>query len=83
MPIMKFKSNAKPSLFDYPPKVKPPTKDAPTKVSTAVLSVTNKKDKKKDKKKDGMDVSFFQIQWFLEIIYSCFSFFFSKKILID
>jgi len=60
MPVFKFKSNAKPSLFAYPPPLTPPTTTAPTKVHTAVLSITKKKelrDKKADeKKKDSMEV---------------------------
>lgn len=42
MPNFTFQSNAKPSLFAYPPDVKPPQKVEPTKVSTAVLSTTRK-----------------------------------------
>lgn len=42
MPKFSFKSNARPSLFAYPPEVKPPTTVAPTKVSTAVLSISRK-----------------------------------------
>jgi len=42
VPKFTFKSNARPSLFAYPPEVKPPTTTAPTKVSTAVLSYSRK-----------------------------------------
>jgi len=55
MPVYKFKSNAKPSLFAYPPKVKPPTATAPTKVTTAVLSVTNKKKERANNKKINLE----------------------------
>jgi 26S proteasome regulatory subunit N2 len=52
-------SNAKPSLFAYPASVKPPKKEAVTKVATAVLSTTAKV-KAREKKKaaaegDAMD----------------------------
>lgn len=52
MPVFKFKSNARPSLFAYPPKIKPPTQTAPTKVHTAVLSTTKKKEQRDKKKED-------------------------------
>jgi 26S proteasome regulatory subunit N2 len=60
MPVFKFKSNAKPSLFAYPAPTTPPTTTAPTKVHTAVLSIAKKKeqrDKKAEekKKKDAME----------------------------
>jgi len=42
VPKFTFKSNARPSLFAYPPEVKPPSTTAPTKVSTAVLSYSRK-----------------------------------------
>jgi 26S proteasome regulatory subunit N2 len=54
MPVFSFKSNARPSLFAYPPVTTPPTTKAPEKVHTAVLSVTRKKeirDKKAESKK--------------------------------
>jgi len=56
MPVFDFKSNAKPSLFAYPPKITPPTTAAPTKVSTAVLSTTKKKELRDKKKGDAMEV---------------------------
>jgi len=43
LPKYTFKSNARPSLFAYPPEVKPPTAVAPSKVSTAVLSYSRGK----------------------------------------
>jgi len=45
LPKFTFKSNARPSLFAYPPEVKPPEVKAPTKVSTAVLSYAKGKGK--------------------------------------
>mmetsp|Transcript_32100 Transcript_32100/g.43961 ORF Transcript_32100/g.43961 Transcript_32100/m.43961 type:complete len:985 (-) Transcript_32100:98-3052(-) len=42
MPVWSFKSNARPSRFAYPPEFKPPQKEAPKKVSTAVLSTSKK-----------------------------------------
>ena len=63
MPAFSFLSNAPPSLFAYPPDVTPPTTVAPTKVTSAVLSVAKKKeqrDKKaeeeKKRKEDAMEV---------------------------
>jgi len=68
MPVFKFKSNARPSLFAYPPKVKPPATKTLKKVETAELSITKKakirqrqKDKEKNEReggggKDDMDV---------------------------
>ncbi|EPQ60600.1 26S proteasome regulatory complex, non-ATPase subcomplex, Rpn2/Psmd1 subunit [Gloeophyllum trabeum ATCC 11539] len=41
-PKFTFISNARPSLFAYPPPTKPPKKEAPTKVAAAVLSTTAK-----------------------------------------
>ena len=52
MPVFKFKSNAKPSTFAYPPATVPPTTTAPTKVTSAVLSMA----KKKSTKKDAMEI---------------------------
>jgi len=43
LPKYTFKSNARPSLFAYPPEVKPPAAVAPSKVSTAVLSYSRSK----------------------------------------
>ena len=42
VPKFDFVSNAKPGLFAYPSSVKPPKKEAVTKVATAVLSTTAK-----------------------------------------
>jgi 26S proteasome regulatory subunit N2 len=56
MPAFQFKSNVKPSMFAYPPKITPPTTAAPAKVQTAVLSTTRKKKKQDDKKKEAMDI---------------------------
>ncbi|KAH6917463.1 26S proteasome subunit RPN2a [Coprinopsis sp. MPI-PUGE-AT-0042] len=49
-PVFEFNSNARPSLFAYPPPTQPPKKEAVTKVATAVLSTTAKQ-KARDKKK--------------------------------
>merc|ERR1711862_511230 len=61
MPVVKFKSNAKPSMYGYPPALEEKKKEDKEKVATAVLSITAKQKKKNaDKgKKDGeekMDV---------------------------
>jgi 26S proteasome regulatory subunit N2 len=63
-------SNAKPSLFAYPPATKPPKKEAVSKVAVAVLSTTAKV-KAREKKKaaadgEAMDVVS-QIAMFLDI----------------
>jgi 26S proteasome regulatory subunit N2 len=53
VPKLSFVSNAKPSLFAYPPPTKPPTSEVIEKVATAVLSTTNKakaRAKKSEKK---------------------------------
>ncbi|GJE85724.1 26S proteasome regulatory subunit rpn2 [Phanerochaete sordida] len=49
-PKFEFLSNAKPSLFAYPPPMQPPKKETVTKVATAVLSTTAKA-KAREKKK--------------------------------
>jgi len=49
-PKFEFVSNARPSLFAYPSPIKPPKKEAVTKVATAVLSTTAKV-KAREKKK--------------------------------
>jgi len=60
MPVAKFKSNAKPSTFGYPPNIEEKKKETGEKVSTAILSITAKQKKKQsDKSKTGeekMDV---------------------------
>merc|ERR1712098_45062 len=55
MPVVKFKSNAKPSMYGYPPALEEKKKEDKEKVTTAVLSITNKQKKKEaeKKKKDG------------------------------
>ena len=63
MPKLQFKSNAKPSLFSYPPMTEPPKEASKEKVSTAVLSVSaksklhsKKKDEAKKDEAEAMDV---------------------------
>eukprot|EP00123_Amoebidium_parasiticum_P013699 comp22103_c0_seq1/m.32265 comp22103_c0_seq1/g.32265 ORF comp22103_c0_seq1/g.32265 comp22103_c0_seq1/m.32265 type:complete len:931 (-) comp22103_c0_seq1:132-2924(-) len=54
MPKVTFKSNARPSMFAYPPDLVAPKVEAKEKVSTAVLSITQKqKQKQKKADKDG------------------------------
>merc|ERR1712168_1083978 len=55
MPVVKFKSNAKPSTFGYPPNLEEKKKEDKEKVTTAVLSITNKQKKKEAEKKKGKD----------------------------
>lgn len=40
MPVMEVKSNAKPSMFAYPPAVEVAKKEEKERVATAVLSVS-------------------------------------------
>lgn len=60
MPVLQFKSNAKPSTFGYPPPLEEKKKEDKEKVATAVLSITNKQKKKEQEKKrkdeDKMEV---------------------------
>lgn len=54
MPKVEFKSNAKPSMFAYPPILEDKKEKAKEKVETAVLSITAKQKKKDlEKKKDS------------------------------
>lgn len=57
MPVVQFKSNAKPSMFGYPPNLEEKKKEDKEKVTTAVLSITNKQKKKEAEKKKGKDGS--------------------------
>ncbi|XP_070537971.1 26S proteasome non-ATPase regulatory subunit 1-like isoform X2 [Ptychodera flava] len=52
MPVMEFKSNAKPSTYAYPPPLETPKEKEKEKVTTAVLSITAKQ-KKKEKKEES------------------------------
>merc|ERR1712123_327290 len=58
MPVVKFRSNAKPSTYGYPPAIEEKKKETNEKVSTAILSITAKQKKKQAEKKsdDKMDV---------------------------
>merc|ERR1712156_1196574 len=57
MPVVKFRSAAKPSTFGYPPNLEEKKKEDKEKVTTAVLSITNKQKKKEAEKKKGKDGS--------------------------
>jgi len=60
MPVFKFKSNAKPSLFAYPPETKPPTAKAAPKLKSAELSITKKakiRAQQKEKTKSSLGAS--------------------------
>lgn len=52
MPVMEFKSAAKPSLYAYPPPLEEKKKEVGEKLAPAVLSITNKQAKKKEKEKE-------------------------------
>lgn len=59
MPKVEFKSNARPSMFAYPPPLEEKKHLAKEKVETAVLSITAKhrrKEAEKKKEEDKMDV---------------------------
>merc|ERR1712168_1795341 len=51
MPVVNFKSNAKPSMFGYPPALEEKKKEDKEKVATAILSITNKQKKKEAARK--------------------------------
>merc|ERR1719481_797954 len=54
MPVVKFRSNAKPSTYGYPPNIEEKKKESSEKVSTAILSITAKQKKKQaEKNKTG------------------------------
>merc|ERR1712112_272527 len=56
MPVLQYRSNAKPSMYAYPPPLEEKTKEDKEKVATAVLSITAKQKKKeaeKNKKEGG------------------------------
>merc|ERR1712102_128832 len=55
MPVVKFRSAAKPSTYGYPPALEEKKKEDKEKVTTAVLSITNKQKKKEAEKKKGKD----------------------------
>ncbi len=57
MPKFQFRSNARPSLFAYPPAVKPPVTAAPTKAAPAILSTAAKAKARKKDDKDAMELS--------------------------
>lgn len=61
VPIFKFHSNTRPSLFDYPPEQQVKADEAPEKVKTAVLSTTAQakrraQRKEKQQRRESMDV---------------------------
>jgi len=51
MPEFTFKSNAKPSLFAYPPDVKPPEKSSYISTNCTIINFTKRKRKRKEEKK--------------------------------
>merc|ERR1711953_317908 len=56
MPVLQYRSNAKPSTYGYPPPLEEKKKEDKEKVATAVLSITaNQKKKEAEKKKDTKD----------------------------
>ncbi|XP_040568295.1 26S proteasome non-ATPase regulatory subunit 1 [Lepeophtheirus salmonis] len=55
MPVVTFKSNAKPSVYGYPAMLEEKKKEDKEKVATAVLSITHKQ-KRKDAEKRKKDV---------------------------
>ncbi|XP_065164935.1 26S proteasome non-ATPase regulatory subunit 1-like isoform X2 [Atheta coriaria] len=55
MPILQFKSNAKPSTYGYPPAVEEKKREELIRGSSALLSVAARKKKKYDKLKSKLD----------------------------
>merc|ERR1711868_250898 len=56
MPVVKIRSGAKPSTYGYPPALEEKKKEDKEKVTTAVLSITNKQKKKDaEKRKENKD----------------------------
>jgi len=55
MPNYKIKSNAKPSLFSYPPEMKQPKEKAVKALPTFQLSITKKTKKREEKKSEKAD----------------------------
>merc|ERR1719415_296386 len=51
MPVLQYRSNAKPSTYGYPPPLEEKKKEDKEKVATAVLSITAKQKKKEAEKK--------------------------------
>merc|ERR1712064_110617 len=56
MPVLQYRSNAKPSMYAYPPALEEKKKEDKEKVATAVLSITAKQKKKDaEKRKENKD----------------------------
>ncbi|KAL4885564.1 putative 26S proteasome regulatory subunit Rpn2 [Aspergillus karnatakaensis] len=61
VPVFKFHSNTRPSLFDYPPEQQVKAEEAPEKVKTAVLSTTahakrRAQRREKQARRESMDI---------------------------
>ncbi|KKA19067.1 Proteasome endopeptidase complex [Rasamsonia emersonii CBS 393.64] len=61
VPVFKFHSNTRPSLFDYPPEQQVKADEAPEKVKTAVLSTTvqakrRAQRREKQQRRESMDI---------------------------
>ncbi|RAH82770.1 26S proteasome regulatory complex, non-ATPase subcomplex, Rpn2/Psmd1 subunit [Aspergillus japonicus CBS 114.51] len=61
VPLFKFHSNTRPSLFDYPPEQQVKTEEAPEKIKTAVLSTTAQAKRRaqrreKQQRRESMDI---------------------------
>lgn len=61
VPVFKFHSNTRPSLFDYPPEQQVKADEAPEKVKTAVLSTTAQAKRRaqrreKEQRRESMDI---------------------------
>ena len=52
MPVLDYKSNAKPSLYAYPPPLEEKKKESNEHKAPAILSITLKQSKKKEKEKE-------------------------------
>lgn len=61
VPVFKFHSNTRPSLFDYPPEQQAKADEAPEKIKTAVLSTTAQAKRRaqrreKQQRRESMDI---------------------------
>lgn len=61
IPLFKFHSNTRPSMFDYPPDAEVKAEEAPEKIKTAVLSTTaqdkrRRMVKERQRRRESMDV---------------------------
>lgn len=73
MPKFEFVSNARPSLFAYPPPATPPKRETFAKAATAVLSTTAKV-KAREKKKAAADADAMDMVRVVACTTGCFTY---------